>query len=81
MARVYDLLADMVEDRAALPRRIGAGPWQAKSGENINRQVKAMLRDGLVVGFYPSGSGSCDLTDKGRKIGEEVLTYRAKSAQ
>lgn len=76
MARVYDLLADMVESRSALPRRIGAGPWQAGSGENINRQVKAVLRDGLLSAFYPSGGGSCDLTEKGRKLGLELLAAR-----
>lgn len=78
--RLYDLLADCVEDRACLPRRIGAGPWQTKSGENVQRQTKACLRDGLMVGHFPSGSGSCELTDKGRKLGQFRLEERNKEA-
>lgn len=68
--RVRDLLADCFESRSALPRRIGAGPWQTGSGENVQRQVKACLRDGLMTAFYPSGGGSCDLTEEGRRLGE-----------
>lgn len=78
MARLYDLLADCVEDRRCLPTRKGAGPWQGKNGENINRQVKACLRDGLMTGFYPPGSGSCELTDKGKEIGQAVLKARTE---
>lgn len=74
--RLYDLLADCVEDRACLPIRHGAGPWQTKSGENVQRQVKACLRDGLMTGHYPSGSGSCELTAKGRELGTLRLEAR-----
>lgn len=74
--RLYDLLADCVEDRRALPVRHGFGPWQTKNGENVQRQVKACLRDGLMEAHYPVGSGSCELTDKGRALGQLRLTAR-----
>jgi hypothetical protein len=74
--RLHDLLADCVENRRALPRRIGAGPWQTGSGENVQRQVKACLRDGFMEAHYPSGGGSCELTEKGRALGQQVLDAR-----
>lgn len=74
--RLYDLLADCVEDRACLPTRKGAGPWTTKDGSNVQRQVKACLRDGLMTGHYPAGSGSCDLTGKGRELGKLRLNAR-----
>lgn len=76
--RLYDLLADCVESRGALPTRRGAGPWQTKNGESVERQVNAALRDGLMTAFYPRGAGSCELTDKGRSIGQARLDARAE---
>jgi hypothetical protein len=76
--RLYDLLADCVEDRACLPTRKGMGPWQTKSGESVQRQVKACLRDGLMKAFYPVGADSCELTDKGRELGRLRLEARNK---
>lgn len=77
--RLYDLLADCVEDRRCLPVRHGAGPWQTRGGENVQRQTKAALRDGLMTGHYPSGSGSCELTDKGRELGRRCLEERNRA--
>lgn len=74
--RLFDLLADCVESRVALPHRRGCGPWQNRNGENIDRQVKACLRDGLMEAHYPSGYASCELTDKGRMIGQSQLNHR-----
>lgn len=79
--RLYDLLADCVESRSALPRRIGGGPWQTRSGENVNRQTKACLRDGLMTAHYPVGGGSCELTDKGREMGQARLDARNAESQ